>query len=392
MSDAVHPRELVALSVESAQQAVQSRTAVFFLKDDTGFLRCAAKVGLPDAALEGLALAEKNAMAMSMNGAYDPGKRSWPEPEAQVLRRASSALLVPVCFKDALLGMISLGPKLSNEDYDADDREFLNTLAYQAGVSIEHQRLGEQERDLEKAREIQEALLPKQIPHLAGYSIAAAWQPARSVSGDYYDVFPVGDRKLVLCIADVSGKGLPAAMLMSNLQAAVRTIATAAMEPKQLCERINRVIHSNILSGRFITFFYCLLDADTRHLTYTNAGHNPPLLMRKDGALERLEKGGLVLGIFPDSSFAQGEVDLAAGDRLLLFTDGVSEAENPDQQEFGEARLASALRTAPGESAEALQQYVMAEVTEFCASHFHDDASVLAVVVEAAAGAVQSES
>jgi hypothetical protein len=391
MSEAVHLRQLVTLSVESAQQAVQSRTAVFFLKDDTGFLRCAAKVGLPDEVLEGLGLAGKSALATDMNGPYEPDKRSWPEPESQVLRRVASALLVPVCFKGDLLGMISLGPKLSSEDYDADDREFLTTLAYQAGVSIEHQRLGEQERDLERAREIQEALLPKQIPHLAGYSIAAAWQPARSVSGDYYDVFLVGDRKLVLCIADVSGKGLPAALLMSNLQAAVRAIATAAMEPKELCQRVNRVVHSNVVTGRFITFFYCLLDADTRSLTYTNAGHNPPLVMRKDGAVERLEKGGLVLGIFPDANFAQGEVHLAPGDRLLLFTDGVSEAEDPDQQEFGEARLADALRTAPRDSAEALQQHVMAQVTEFCGNRFHDDASVLALVVEAAAGAVRSE-
>jgi sigma-B regulation protein RsbU (phosphoserine phosphatase) len=145
------------------------------------------------------------------------------------------------------------------------------------------------------------------------------------------------------------------------------------------------------VTGRFITFFYCLLDADTRTLTYSNAGHNPPLVMRKDGALERLEKGGLVLGIFPDASFAQGEVHLAPGDRLLLFTDGVSEAEDPDQQEFGEERLANAVRTAPRDSAEALQQYVMGEVTEFCGNRFHDDASVLALVVEAAAGAVRSE-
>jgi hypothetical protein len=384
MPEAVHLRALANLAVENAQQAVQSRTAVFFLKDDAGFLRCAAKVGLPDEALDGLGFREKSAVVTTtMHGPCEPGARSWSEEDELLLRRAVSALLVPVCFKSDLLGMMSLGPKLSGEDYDADDREFLTTLAYQAGVSIENQRLGEQERDFERAREIQEALLPKQIPRLAGYSIAGAWQPARSVSGDYYDVFPVGERKLVLCIADVSGKGLPAALLMSNLQAAVRTLATASIEPKQLCETVNRVIHGNVVTGRFITFFYCLLDADTRRLTYTNAGHNPPLVMRKNGAVERLQEGGLVLGILGDSKFAQGEVTLAAGDRLLLFTDGVSEAANTDQQEFGEERLADALRTAPDESAEAVQQYVMSQVTDFCANRFHDDASVLAVVVTA---------
>src|SRR5262249_44739836 len=151
--------------------------------------------------------------------------------------------------------------------------------------------------------------------------------------------------------------------LMSNLQAAVRTIATAAIEPKQLCERVNRVIHSNVRSGRFISFFYCLLDADTQHLTYTNAGHNPPLIVRKDGTVERLEEGGLVLGILPNVSFTQGEAVLAMGERLLLFTDGVSEATNTAQQEFGEERLANALHNGPDQDAEALQRYVMAEVT-----------------------------
>jgi sigma-B regulation protein RsbU (phosphoserine phosphatase) len=184
-----------------------------------------------------------------------------------------------------------------------------------------------QEEDVQKAREIQEGLLPKQIAQIRGYQVSGVWQPALTVGGDYYDVLSFGESMLGIAIADVVGKGVSAALLMANLQAAVRAFAADARHPSEVCEKINAVMCSNIAIGKFITFFYGLLDAARRKLTYCNAGHNPPILVRGED-VARLEEGGALLGIFPDWKFEQRSIELLGGDRILLFTDGITEAEN----------------------------------------------------------------
>src|SRR5262249_9054855 len=148
----------------------------------------------------------------------------------------------------------------------AEDIDFLTSVADPIAVAIDNLRLHEQEEDFEKAREIQLGLLPKQIPQIPGYEIAGSWEPMRAVGGDYFDVLKFNDSKLALCIADVVGKGMPAALLMSNLQAAVKAFASDSTAPRELCEKVNRVICSNISPGKFITFFYCLLDAEKKRL------------------------------------------------------------------------------------------------------------------------------
>jgi phosphoserine phosphatase RsbU/P len=238
-----------------------------------------------------------------------------------------------------------------------------------------------QEREDTEARSIQQGFLPKEIPQLAGYEIVGAWQPARVVGGDYYDVLPFGRETLGVCIGDVAGKGLPAALLMSNLQAAFRGFASPAMSPETLCDKLNSLICRNIASDRFITFFYAQLDGAAGQLRYTNAGHNAPIVAHKDGTHDRLREGGGILGVFPVQAFDMGVYDLAPGDRVLLFTDGVTEACNPDGEEFGDARLLELLEENRELSAEHLQRKILSVVAEFCRGHWHDDATLIAIAV-----------
>jgi sigma-B regulation protein RsbU (phosphoserine phosphatase) len=238
-----------------------------------------------------------------------------------------------------------------------------------------------QERESAEARSIQQGFLPKEIPQLAGYEIVGAWQPARVVGGDYYDVLPFGRETLGVCIGDVAGKGLPAALLMSNLQAAFRGFASPVMSPDALCDKLNSLICRNIASDRFITFFYAQLDGPARQLRYTNAGHNAPIVVHKDGTHDRLREGGGILGVFPVQAFDMGVYHLASGDRALLFTDGVTEACDPDGEEFGDARLLQLLEENRELSAEDLQRKILSVVAEFCRGHWHDDATLIAIAV-----------
>jgi sigma-B regulation protein RsbU (phosphoserine phosphatase) len=241
--------------------------------------------------------------------------------------------------------------------------------------------LHEQEREIAEARAIQEKLLPREIPQMAGYEIAAASQSARIVGGDYFDVLPFDEDALGLCIADVAGKGMPAALLMSNLQAAVRGLSSSSLPPDLLCSRLNSLVFKNTASDRFITFFYAQLDGPSRRLRYANAGHNAPFLVRRDGTHARLAEGGSVLGIFEDQEFSAGAVDLVPGDRVVLFTDGVTEACDPGGQEFGDERLLRILEEGRALDAKELQEKILNAVAEFSHAHWADDATLLVLAV-----------
>jgi phosphoserine phosphatase RsbU/P len=239
----------------------------------------------------------------------------------------------------------------------------------------------EQEREIAEAKAIQEKLLPREIPRLEGYQIASAWQSARLVGGDYFDILPLDEKTLGVCIADVAGKGMPAALLMSNLQAAVRGLASLSVAPDLLCRRLNSLIYRNTANDRFITFFYAHLDGPTRRLAYVNAGHNPPFVLHADGSHERLRQGGTVLGVFDGPEYELGSAQLLAGDRVVLYTDGVTEARNAADEEFGEARLLPLLQEHCTLSADELQAKILAGVAEFSGGRWQDDATLLVLAV-----------
>jgi phosphoserine phosphatase RsbU/P len=236
--------------------------------------------------------------------------------------------------------------------------------------------LQQQEEELKRAREIQQMLLPSTLPQPAGVQIAGAWQPAREVSGDYFDVIQRDKDRVGICIGDVAGKGITAALLMANLQASFRAFATAEASPEMVCTKLNKFLCANIASGKFVTFFYAVLDATSRTLIYENAGHSPGYLLRSDGTTETLPGGGAVLGALPDWTYQSYPAQLQAGDILLLSTDGITEAENAQLEEFGDERLLAAAR-ARGGSALEVQRAIMQQVTAFCGGNFRDDATLL---------------
>jgi FixJ family two-component response regulator len=309
-----------------------------------------------------------------------PAYLSIEEPEAA--DPARSTLIVPVKAKDNCIGLICIGSKLSGEAYGAEEMRFLDAIVEQVGLGISNLRMRGQEQELEEAREIQKRLLPKTIPQMRGGEISAAWRPARVVSGDYFDALRLDNNKIALCIADVSGKGMPAALLMSNVQAAVKAFAASDVMPAMMCEKVNRVVSSNTAEDKFITLFYGLLDIESKRLVYANAGHNAPVVVRENGTILRLETGGSVLGPFPDWRFEQGEVELNSGDRVLLFTDGITEVRNANGEEFEEERLISLLIANRHLDAAALQTIVMQTVGEFSGGEFQDDATLIALSVE----------
>jgi sigma-B regulation protein RsbU (phosphoserine phosphatase) len=239
----------------------------------------------------------------------------------------------------------------------------------------------EQEREIAEAKAIQEKLLPRDTPQMPGYEIASVWQSARVVGGDYFDILPLDEKTFGLCIADVAGKGMPAALLMSNLQAAVRGLASASLAPDLLCSRLNSLIYRNTASDRFITFFYAQLDGPARRLAYVNAGHNAPFVVRRAGSHERLCDGGAVLGVFASPDYELGLAQLSPGDRVVLFTDGVTEAANLAGEEFGEARLLRLLQDHRAVSADGLQAKILAGVAEFSGGRWQDDATLLVLAV-----------
>lgn len=233
----------------------------------------------------------------------------------------------------------------------------------------------------EEAERTQLGFLPKEIPEIPGCEFSGAWLPVHGIGGDYFDVLQLDRAHFAICIADVAGKGIAAALLMSNLQATVRNLAAQDLEPAVLTERVNRFIRSNTASDRFITFFYAIFHAQTRRIVYTNAGHNAPVVLSRDGAASRLASGGLAMGISGREDYEQAAVDLRVGDRLILFTDGITEASNAAGEEFGEQRLLDALRDSRILSAARIQASVLARVAQFSGDKFQDDATLIVLAV-----------
>jgi len=255
-------------------------------------------------------------------------------------------------------------------------------LELRRAVEFGNTRTQQQEQELDKAREIQEGLLPKEIPQVRGLEVAGTWQPARVVGGDYFDVLKFSESKIGVCIGDVVGKGISAALLMANLQASFRAFASEAVSPGILVGKLNEVLSNNIAPDKFVTFCYCLIDTTDNRFTYASAGHCPPILFHKSGEAVPLKEGGTPLGIFPDRKYEDAGLQIESGDRLVLYTDGLTEAMNSDEQEFGEQRLLNLGGRKIALGASELVAAVKKEVVSFCNGSFQDDFTLVVVAVK----------
>jgi len=241
------------------------------------------------------------------------------------------------------------------------------------------------QRERRRAREIQEEMLPLEISSAGGYQIAGIWKPAEEVGGDYYDILKLSDSTLALCVADVIGHGMPAALLMSSLQAAVRLLASPlngasqSPAPAELSARANDYVSTNVRPGRFITFFYAVLDVSTGRFRYTNAGHNPPLIAREGGKLIKLVTGDFPLGLQPSTSFHEREIELRSGDAILLYTDGVVEVEDIRGEQLGEEGLMEILNTHRHLPAAELADAILRSVQKRSRNAFQDDVTMLVI-------------
>ena len=307
-----------------------------------------------------------------------------------------SELLLPLAGRDRLLGFISLGPKRSEEPYTPSDLRLLQSVSTQAGLALEisalvHSLASEAaqreriDREIEIAREVQERLYPQQIPTLPGHSIHGACRPAQGVGGDYYDVFSLGDGSLGLAIGDVSGKGISAALLMASLRASLRgQTMDGPADLAVMMERVNRLVYESSATNRYATFFFGIYEPSSRLLRYVNAGHNPPYVVRGE-ELHTLEGGGPVIGLLPEAAYEECHLTLEPGDLLLAYTDGISEALNIQDQEWGEERMLAAARSRLPEDASSILRHIVTEADRFAATApQHDDMTLLLMKLEGA--------
>jgi sigma-B regulation protein RsbU (phosphoserine phosphatase) len=318
-----------------------------------------------------------------------------PDLEKTAKTQLDAELVLPLVLNKKVLGLLSLGPKRSEEPYSKADMYLLGSVATQTGLALENSRLTAEiaaevsqreriNREIEIAREVQERLFPQDLPEVAGFDYSGACRPASGVGGDYYDFLLLPGEKLGIAIGDVSGKGIPAALLMAGLRASLRgQTIQGAPSLAHLMNNLNKLVYESSSSNRYATFFFANYDPSTRGLTYVNCGHNPPLVFRTSGAIERLETGGPVVGLLPMSFYQQAEVTMHPGDLFVAFTDGVSEAMNADQQEWGEDRLIECVRHYSGLSAQQTIRRIMEAADAFAAgAKQHDDMTVVVAVLK----------
>jgi sigma-B regulation protein RsbU (phosphoserine phosphatase) len=233
------------------------------------------------------------------------------------------------------------------------------------------------EEESSEASAIQKSLLPSLIPQIPGYDIAATTQSMHFIGGDYYNIVPISEAQTAICIADVAGKGLPGALLMSNLQASLKPLIHKDIQPHDLCSRLNRTLCEIMPENKFISLFYGVLDSKNNWFTYCNAGHNPPILLSANGNAIELNSSGAILGRFPDWQYSQTDRRLSPGDALLLFTDGVIEACDQQNELFGEGKLVQVAQESVHQTAGQMQSRLLQAASEHCGGKFQDDATLI---------------
>lgn len=292
-----------------------------------------------------------------------------PEGELRRLLIAQRlALLVPMRSGERAAGFVALGQRSSGLAFSEEDYDFAQTLARQAMAAFEAARLHRlrvekqrRDRELQIAREIQQSLFPKSWEAISGFEVAARSEPCHEVGGDHYDVIPLDRGRVAVTIADVSGKGTPASLLMASVHAWLRALA-GTTSPPAFMERLNRFLYASTQANKYVTLFYAELEPSSRRLVYVNGGHVPPFLVRADGRGERLLAGGTALGLLEEGSYEAGQVRLEAGDALVMVTDGATEALSPEDVEFGDERIFDIISEARGEGASALLERLVGAV------------------------------
>jgi len=308
------------------------------------------------------------------------------ERRSIVEQNIRTLMAVPLQTREQIIGIIYVDSPSLLREFSKDDLSVLTVMANVAAIRIEQTRYAEIEqarqilaRELEQAAEIQRRFLPGVAPTVPGLDLAGHNAACRTVGGDYYDFFPYEGGRVAMVLGDVSGKGMPASLLMMGLQARVEVLI---QEPKDLAEvmtKLNRITSANCPSNRFISLFFCILDGATGELTFCNAGHNPPLLIRANGEWEQLKGGGPVIGILPSIEYQEYKTHLDVGDTLAIYSDGVTEAANLHSHEFEVERLAEAVLATRHLSAETIVNEVNRAVAEFTSGAAQSDDITLVI-------------
>ena len=326
------------------------------------------------------------------SGAVDIGSLNLESPGVTALRKAGVKLVVPLVSQGELIGLLNLGPRLSEQDYSADDRRLLNNLAAQAAPAVRvAQLVQEQEaearqrerisQELRVAQLIQQQFLPQHLPELDGWQLAAHYQPAREVGGDFYDVIELDDGLVGFVVGDVTDKGVPAALVMASTRSILRADAPRLVSPAAVLKRANELLFPSIPPQMFVTCLYAVLNPVTGHLRYANAGHNLPYVRTGDGVAE-FRATGMPLGLMPGMSYEEKEAWLEPGQTLLLYSDGLVEAHNPQSEMFGFPRLMGLMRHE--RSCEALIEMLMSELQRFTGSGHEQEDDITLVALHRA--------
>ena len=329
-------------------------------------------------------------------GAVDIEHLELDSPALASLKEAGVRLVVPLVSQGELIGLLNLGPRLSEQEYSSDDRKLLDNLAAQAAPALQVAQLVRRqeaearsreriEQELKVAQLIQQNFLPKELPQLSGWQVSAYYRPAREVGGDFYDFIELPEGRVGIVIGDVTDKGVPAAMVMAATRSLLRASAQRLLEPGSVLERVNELITPDIPPKMFVTCLYGVVDPATGRLRFANAGHNLPYVHTKDGVVE-LRATGMPLGLLPGMTYEESEYLLEPGDAILLTSDGVAEAHDPGRDMFGLPRLTELVAGPPSGSGELIDR-VLTELERFTGAGWEQEDDITLVTLKRTAAA-----
>ncbi|HEV2091635.1 MAG TPA: GAF domain-containing SpoIIE family protein phosphatase [Rubrobacter sp.] len=329
-----------------------------------------------------------------VSGVVEVEKLDLDSPALREMKEAGVKLLVPLVSQGELVGLLNLGPRLSQQEYSADDRKLLSDLATQTAPAVrvaqlvrqQQQEAKERERieqELKVARLIQQTLLPKTLPEIPGYQVAAYYQPAREVGGDFYDFLTLEDGRLGLVVGDVTDKGVPAALVMATTRTMLRAAAQRLLSPGEVLQRVNDVLVQDIPPNMFVTCLYAILDPESGRVVYANAGHDLPYRRRvgRRGAAEELRARGMPLGLMPGMGYEEKEMVLERGESVLFYSDGLVEAHDSGREMFGFPRL-QGLVGAHRSGGSSLISFLLAELARFTGEGWEQEDDITLVTLD----------